>query len=283
MSRYKCSECKRCFKIEANFNKHVEKCQSSENFGLTDFKSIVLQKSAFRQFLVVYILQNMYYKDSDGFFIDKQRELSELLFYIYQSIGVFKFQICVNVDFMKPNELETKAYLCSSLKNFLRPQITDELLNECKQEVCNRIDTFTNLGSGWIIDNITSIEIRVAKYIPQVGGCSTNTLPSLINNKKAIISPQCDTDCFMWCILIAFHKPDKNPQRLHQYQKFINKYKFEGVRETTSLDDIKRFEKSNEISVHVYSLDIDDKNLIPLRLSAFNFEKSVKLFYHNNH
>ena len=90
MNSYKCYECKRTFKIEKNYQKHIEKCQSIETYGLVDFPPFKISKSAFKQFCVIYLLENLIYNDSEGLFIDQRYEIQNLLYYVFEYIGVFK-------------------------------------------------------------------------------------------------------------------------------------------------------------------------------------------------
>ena len=54
------------------------------------------------------------------------------------------------------------------------------LFNECLDEINATFDAFTHKGSGCTINQISTLEIRIAKYIPDSGGCSDNNLAAMI-------------------------------------------------------------------------------------------------------
>ena len=87
MVKYKCSECNRTYQKESSYTQHLESCQSSEKFGLEAFPPFKIYKSAFRQFLIIYILDNLRYNDVDGLFFDESTNIQNLLDYIHQKIG----------------------------------------------------------------------------------------------------------------------------------------------------------------------------------------------------
>ncbi|XP_053209662.1 uncharacterized protein LOC128393504 [Panonychus citri] len=281
-TKYKCDECKRTFLIKSNFDDHIVQCQSKEIFGLADFDPFVLVISAFKQFLVIYKRDNLTYDDLDELFNDHRNIIENLFFYINEKLKCFKFQICVFIHFVKPNDgNSTTSYICSSMKTITTPWNSMDVLNECQVEISATIDSFTNKGSGWAIDEICTIEIRVAKYRPDSGGCYKQKLPDWIHNKKAIISPNCERNCFIYSVLMGLYPQVKNAQKVSKYKKYLDKYyDFKGV---VKISEIPKFEKVHKISINIYSLDYDEKFIIPLQLSKFQFSKVVNLFLHEEH
>ena len=283
-TKYKCVECKRTFFIKENYEKHTKSCQSKNTYGLINFDPFILSMSAFRQFLVVYTLSDINFIDIDGLYSEHKITMENLLFYVYEYMKSIKFQICVHIHFIKPNDsTSTKTHICSSMKTMTSPWNAMNLFNECRDEINATIDAFTHKGSGWTIDRITTLEIRIAKYIPDSGGCADNKLPPMIKNKGALISFDCKTDCFIYCVLAALYPEDKNPQRYVKYQKYLHHFDFKEVKGHVQITDIPKFEKKNEISINIYSLDFKEDYIIPLQLSKYNYEKNIKMFLYSNH
>ena len=58
-------------------------------------------------------------------------------------------------------------------------------LNSTYEKLKHRLDIWTGLGSGWIIDSIEAIFIDIANY-DQLAGSSYIPLPSKLNNPNEV-------------------------------------------------------------------------------------------------
>ncbi|XP_053205601.1 uncharacterized protein LOC128392015 [Panonychus citri] len=148
------------------------------------------------------------------------------------------------------------------------------------REIC---DQFTEKGSGFWIESIQYIELSVGKYQPHKGGCSSHSLPAKLNSKKCLINLKTETDCFMYSILASLHPASRNGQRISSYRTFIDLYDFSSCRGIVDLKQIDTFERSNNISVNVYSYNMDDKYVIPIRITKHQLQKHVLLFLYGDH
>ncbi|XP_074604098.1 uncharacterized protein LOC141857504 [Brevipalpus obovatus] len=83
-------------------------------------------------------------------------------------------------------------------------------------------------------------------------------------------------------ILAALHPSKHNKDRTSNYLQFIEEYDFSKCRGIVTLRDISWFERRNNITVNVYSLDNDDETIIPLKVSLRK-EKSVNLLLFRDH
>lgn len=86
--------------------------------------------------------------------------------------------------------------------------ILNHLLNQFIDEVKGEIEAWSQIGSGWVIDEILEAYIHVARYQPLRGG-SYMDLPKELKNKKAILNIQNrDDECLRWALKAAlFHAP----------------------------------------------------------------------------
>ncbi|XP_052209209.1 uncharacterized protein LOC127812725 [Diospyros lotus] len=172
----------------------------------------------------------------------------------------------------------TRVYICSSTKTLSNNDAVIQLLSECENDMVNNIDAFIQKGSGWRLEKITHSEVRVGKYIPRTGGCYTHNLPAWLINKKAIINIKTRSHCFMHAVL-AILKPTKNQQ--YARKNLTSEFSFKGLGNNVSLNEIPRFEKVNNVSVNVYT--IDRKNIVPLKVCKVVSHQHVNLLLHDNH
>ena len=78
-----------------------------------------------------------------------------------------------------------------------------------------------------------------------------------------------DNMCFMWAVLSAIYPAnDRNGERVTKYQPYINSIDLSGIIFPTSISQIARFERNNPtISVNVYALGEDEKDIVPKRVT----------------
>ena len=98
-------------------------------------------------------------------------------------------------------------------------------LNSAYEELEHKLDIWTGLGSGWIIDKIEDINIDIANYDP-LAGISYIPLPLELNNpKKGLINIKNENDeSFKWShIRFIINPKDKHPERIKKQDKEIAK------------------------------------------------------------
>ena len=86
-----------------------------------------------------------------------------------------------------------------------------------------------------------------------------------------------DEECFKWCVARHFCRDERNPQRISKRLRLeVDKLNWKGIEFPMKLSKINSFEKLNNISINVYSLD-NELNLYPLRISEETFEVCIHL------
>ena len=84
-------------------------------------------------------------------------------------------------------------------------------IHAMNQDIAQKIDQYTNQGSGWVISAITRHFLKVNKYSP-LAAKSYIKLPDAITNRKATINIKNEDDkCFMYCLGRAL---DPNPKSI---------------------------------------------------------------------
>ena len=93
-------------------------------------------------------------------------------------------------------------------------------LNSAYEELKHRLDIWTGLGCGWIIDEIEDINIDIANYHP-LAGSSYITLPSELNHPiKGLINLKYkDNQCFKWCDIRFINPQNKHWNRIKKQDK----------------------------------------------------------------
>lgn len=120
------------------------------------------------------------------------------------------------------------------------------------------MEEFQTKGSGWTLNKISYIELRINRYVP-LRGSSYVELPQVIKNKKAVVNVKNHAQkCFLWSILAAL-QPCKTSDvnklyRYKQYEHELDHY-LQYIKYPTSLQDVIVFEKKSGISINVYSYD----------------------------
>ncbi|CAI6352324.1 unnamed protein product [Macrosiphum euphorbiae] len=87
------------------------------------------------------------------------------------------------------------------------------------------------------------------------GGSSYIPLPAFIERKKATINVlNFDEKCFKYSILAKLVNPVHAERIGSNYVEVENRYDFENINFPASLNDVAKFEKTNKVSVNIYSL-----------------------------
>jgi hypothetical protein len=141
-----------------------------------------------------------------------------------------------------------------------------------------------------IVYGIDSIDINIIKYNP-LQGASYTELPLNIKNSKSIINiKNKDQKCFLYS-LIASRKNDLiHAERVSHYDKeeYDNpetvKFIYNDSDFPMAVSKIPLFEKKNNITIHVYTVDEKDEKIkISLYRSKNKTAEVVNLFYYNKH
>jgi hypothetical protein len=140
------------------------------------------------------------------------------------------------------------------------------------------------------IYGIDTVDINVIKYNP-LQGSSYTELPSNIKNTKSIINiKNKDEKCFLYSLIASRKKELIHPERVSHYDKEeydnpeIQKFIYKESDFPMPLSKITLFEKKNNITIHVYTVDEKDEKIkISLYRSKNKTDEVVNLFFYNKH
>jgi len=135
------------------------------------------------------------------------------------------------------------------------------------------------------IYGIADSDINLLKYNPLMySGGSYKDLPPCVKNTKSIINiKNKDEECFRWCLIAALYPQERDAERVTKYKTVEDPYDWSTVVFPMPISKIKYFERKNNISVNVYTLDEDGKTKVPLHISKEKHENCVNLFFYEGH
>ena len=107
-------------------------------------------------------------------------------------------------------------------------------------------------------------------------------IPTCIKYTRTCVNVKTDDNqLFKWAVLAALH-PMHNGYRLTPYKIFENEFDFRRIEFPVRLSQIPQFEKQNDISIDVYSLQ-DYKSLSVLHKTIKINQNHVDLFLTGDH
>ncbi|XP_072153271.1 uncharacterized protein [Bemisia tabaci] len=130
----------------------------------------------------------------------------------------------------------------------------DEYYEKFRAKINKESFDFHMNGSGWVLKKIQGMELRINRYYALHRGGTYVKLPFRTNNVVNVNNGE-SNDCFRYAMLGKFvPKEEKNKFRPEIYVDLFDRYDFSDVRLPTSIDDIIKFEKRNNVSVSVFGL-----------------------------
>ncbi len=187
-----------------------------------------------------------------------------------------KFNIGMEIIFQKDeadgNVIQNSFTFVGNAETMTHESNMCNAIQSQNQNINNRIDQFTNEGSGWTVHEITRHFMRVNKYKP-LAARSYIKLPEEITNRKATINIQNKDDkCFMYCLGRAL---DPNPEKHHLER--VNKHLidaclklgFDKIEMPVAIKDIPSIEKKFRISINIFEHHFHDntEQIYPILLT----------------
>ncbi|XP_018365779.1 PREDICTED: uncharacterized protein LOC108762993 [Trachymyrmex cornetzi] len=103
-------------------------------------------------------------------------------------------------------------------------------------------------------------------------------VPREIAAKRAVINVHTmDNACFAWSVVAALYPAEKYTERESSYPHYTTVLNLTGIEFPVTLRDIPKFERLNTVSINVYG--IENKQVLPLRLTSDKKEKHVNVLY----
>ena len=132
-----------------------------------------------------------------------------------------------------------------------------KIISELNKEVASRLETFLHHGSNWNLVKIYSLELKIVKYAPILGGCKQGNLPNFLKNKHCLLDLSSPANqCFLYSVAAGILQPPaKNASRASQYKTLVEKFNTNGISLPITRDSIQLFEAQNEVSINCYEIN----------------------------
>ncbi|XP_018316249.1 uncharacterized protein [Mycetomoellerius zeteki] len=139
------------------------------------------------------------------------------------------------------------------------------------------LEEFQERDSGWALSRIHNLTVNVNKLNPTRAGCHID-VPQEIMLKKVVINVKSmNNACFAWSVVAALYPAERKVDRKSSYPHYTSVLNLAGIEFPMTLKDIPKFERLNMVSINVYG--IENKQILPLRLTGDKKEKHINLLY----
>ena len=224
--RLNCNNCSYATNVVANMKRHVISCERRSKKELENSaklklnmnppqddvadnmdeasaqdESITTEKSAFNKLLKEKTWYVRGFQDLIGALQEYKSRIKHAASISLKREGPHKIEIVSQVRYYKEdkdgNRVSMSAYHNSNVNPYLRLQDFDDIYQSSVAKIWDTFDAFQKTGSGWILERIKKIILKMYKYQP-LSASSYIPTPPAIANKHAIINVQNKEDhsCF---------------------------------------------------------------------------------------
>lgn len=298
--KFQCNICDKLFKSRSVIIKHCIKCANQFGYGsgkrrlkLNTNSRFKLSKFGFRALLQQYeLFSDKEFKDINSFLNYYKEDINDLIQKAINKLTSIKVQFCLAVSFSREVE-DTKTYslgyFCSRNYIFNDYEKFWRIFSKLNEFFDEKIQDFTSRGSGYVINTIDRLDVRIAVYNPLFGGCYIE-LPTELKNKRCIINiKNKDNKCFLWSVIASLYPIKIHAERIILYKKYEKNFNLKGIKFPMEINKIKKFEKnySNlDFRINVYTWKVHQfkqSMLVPIRISKIKAKKLVNLLLLNEH
>ena len=186
-----------------------------------------------------------------------------------------KFQLALRVQLRKDRsdggEEYTDPIIRHKQETILQAAGTaeiNEVLDKAFPHILETLEKWTQRGSGWVVEHVSTLWLDIARYKPLRGG-SYIPLPAAVKNKQAVINVKSKGNrCFRDTLRAAKFKVAKNPQRPAKYPE-DDGLNLTGIDYPTPISQISKVEKQNPLAINVFGWDNAHACVTILRLSEY--------------
>jgi hypothetical protein len=274
---------KRMMKSMYNKNKYQQRRQYVKAFPIKQ------KEEAFRATVSYEIVNNKNLKGESSYKILYAGE--KMISKARETYGEFTFNYNVMCRFKRVENGEVIEEIVElgiqlNKKRCLAGDNIKNLINECIQQLNDKIfddDAVTNKlrGSGFIFVDISSAILNIVKTRMH-GGKSYIPLPQWIQNKACCINIKNEDDkCFIYSYLYHINRHNEkfksHPERQSKYKKVIKDIDLSNIKFPVTLDQIPRIEKMFNISINIFEISKDNKNINPLIITKHKYPDMMDL------
>jgi len=191
--------------------------------------------------------------------------------------------IVFNGEFVAGDKRANKSIATRNFELFRSSDLQEWYESRVVEPILTSLEEFQERDSGWALSRILNLIINVNKYNPLHAGCHIE-LPREIKLKKAVVNVQSmDNACFAWSVVAALHPTKNHVDRNSSYPHYTSVLNLTDIEFPMTLNQIKKFENLNDISINVYCIEKKKElSILPIRLADTKRDKHVNLLYVQN-
>ena len=250
---------------------------------LCDSVGISRRERAFRGYIETY---NVEVADrislSDSLFLAKS-SIVDLFKDLLKEKRSFKYVLSTTITLKRWNnainryDIET-IYIISEAITVINQRFN---LNISCEKLKHVLDIWTGQGSGWLVDKIEDIHIKISNHERLAGSSymplfskSNNSMKGLINFKNE------DDECFKWCHVRFINPQNKNSERIKKEDKKIaSTLDYRGINFPMKAGDYEIVEERFNINVNVFGYE---NKFFPLYVSKKSNEQVLNVLLISN-
>ena len=220
-----------------------------------------------------YIEPRQFLKDAGSVILEHVRN-------VIQRHNCVKINTVFNGEFVTGEKRANKSINTRNYELFRTSDLREWYESRVIEPTLASLEEFQERDSGWALSRILNLTINVNKCNPMRAGCHIN-LPREIVTKRAVVNVRSmDNACFAWSVVAALYPAERHVEREVSYPHYTAVLNLEGIEFPMTLQQIKKFEKLNDISVNVYGIEgKKEVTILPIRLADWKKDKHVNLLY----
>ncbi|XP_025162986.1 uncharacterized protein LOC112590643 [Harpegnathos saltator] len=243
--------------------------------------------TAFNSRISTGAIVNTDYIDPLRFLQDVKNIVLEHVRSVMKRHGSIKVNTVFNGEFVAGNKRANKSINTRNVELFFTSDLDNWFAMRVIEPTLASMEEFQERDSGWTLSRILNLTVNVNKYNPLHSRCHIE-LPREIKMKRAIINVQSmDNACFAWAVVAALCPADKHADRQSSYPHYTSVLNMQDIEFPMRINQIKKFERLNDISVNIYSVEKRYDNatkkegnvVAPIRLTEQKMEKHVNLLH----
>jgi len=260
---------------------HIDGDYASINSG--DTKKLIWREidTAFEKRILTGAVINADHIEPRKFLEDTCSVVLEQVQDVIKKYNSVKVSTMFNGEFATGDKCANKSIDTRNCELFPTSNLQEWYERHIIEPILVSLEEFQERDSGWALSRILNLTVNVNKHNPLHAGCWVE-IPREIKLKKAVINVEStDNACFAWSIVAALYPAKSHAKRSSEYPHYTSVLNVRNIEFPMTLSQIKKFENLNDISINVYSIEKEKKELaiLPIRLTDNKKEKHVNLLY----
>ena len=245
-------------------------------------------ETAFVRRVLTGVVVNIDYIEPRTFLNDARDTVLDAIRNAMAQNGNVKVNTTFNGEFVSGERISVKTISTRNHPLFLASDLSQWYETRVSDPIIAMLEEFQERESGWALSRILNLTVNVNKYNAMRAGCTVR-LPREIQTRRAVVNVIAkDNKCFAWAVVASLYPMYMNANRTSSYPDYRSILNLEGITFPMTLDQITKFERFNDISVNVFTIE-ENTNMkrwkghrliiLPLRLTDDKKDRHVNLLY----